>query len=37
MSAVLIVYRKYVGSWGSMPKVTIVDKLGEKLIERVSL
>jgi len=37
LSAVLIVYRKYVGSWGSMPKVTIVDKLGEKLIERVSL
>jgi len=36
LSAALIIYGKYVGSWGDLPKMTLIDKLSEKLIERIS-
>lgn len=36
LSAALIIYGKYVGSWGDLPKMTIIDELSEKLIERIS-
>jgi len=36
LSAALIIYGKYVGSWGDLPKMAIIDKLSEKLIERIS-
>ena len=36
LSAALIIYGKYVGSWGDLPKMTIIDELSEKLVERIS-
>ena len=36
LSAALVIYGKYVGSWGDLPKMAIIDKLSEKLIERIS-
>ncbi len=37
LGAVLIIYKKYVGSCGDMPKIVIADKLSEELIKRVQL
>jgi len=36
LSAALVIYGKYVGSWGDLPKMTLIDELSEKLIERIS-
>lgn len=37
LSATLVIYGKYVGSWGDMPKIVIADKLSEELIKRIQL
>lgn len=37
VAAVVIIHGKHLGSWGDLPKIMVVDKLSEKLLERIQL
>lgn len=37
LTASLVIYGKYVGNWGKLPKLVIADKLGEGLMKRVQI